>query len=78
MKGILNGNRIQSHRRPFCTPKPDADLCMRVSLPLDKKTVENLWTTTQQRGAGELSLTITIILSQDGLESTEIKVMFMG
>ena len=41
MKGILNGNRIQSHRRPFCTPKPDADLCMRVSLPLDKKTVEN-------------------------------------
>ena len=25
-----------------------------------------------------LSLTITIILSQDGLESTEIKVMFMG
>ena len=51
---------------------------MRVDLPLDKKTVENLWTTTQQRGAGELSLTITIILSQDGLESTEIKVMFMG
>ena len=21
----------------FCTPKPDADLCMRVDLPLDKK-----------------------------------------
>ena len=51
---------------------------MHVDLPLDKKTVENPWTTTQQRGAGELSLTITIILSQDGLESTEIKVMFMG
>ena len=41
--------------------------------------MDNYWTTTQQRGAGELSLTIiTIILSQDGLESTEIKVMFMG
>ena len=25
----------------FCTPKPDADLLMRVDLPLDKKTVEN-------------------------------------
>ena len=24
-----------------CTPKPDADLCMRVDLPLDKKIVEN-------------------------------------
>ena len=28
---------IQTHRRQFCTPKPDADLCMRV----DKKNVEN-------------------------------------
>ena len=28
----------------FCTPKPDADdadLCLRVDLPLDKKIVEN-------------------------------------
>ena len=25
----------------LCPPKPDADLCMRVDLPLDKKTVEN-------------------------------------
>ena len=25
----------------LCTPKPDADLCMRVDLPLDRKTVEN-------------------------------------
>ena len=24
-----------------CTPKPDADLCLRVDLPLDKKIVEN-------------------------------------
>ena len=24
-----------------CTPKPDADLCMRVDLPLDKKILEN-------------------------------------
>ena len=24
-----------------CTPKPDADLCMRVDLPPDKKIVEN-------------------------------------
>ena len=30
-----------THRRPFCTPTPDADLCMRLDLPLDKKTVEN-------------------------------------
>lgn len=32
-----NGNRIQTHRRPCCTPKSDADLCMCVDLPLDKK-----------------------------------------
>ena len=25
----------------FACPKPDADLCMRVDLPLDKNTVEN-------------------------------------
>ena len=24
-----------------CTPKPDADLCVRVDLPPDKKIVEN-------------------------------------
>ena len=24
-----------------CTPKPDADLCMRVDLPLGKEKVEN-------------------------------------
>ena len=24
-----------------CTPKPDADLCMRVDLPMGKKIVEN-------------------------------------
>ena len=33
----------------FCTPKPDADLCMRVDLPLDKKNVENQdWATGPQ------------------------------
>ena len=32
-----------------CTPKPDADLCMRVDLPLDKKIVEN-----QDQAAGPL------------------------
>ena len=32
-----NGKRIQTRRRPFCRPKPDADLCMRIDLPLDKK-----------------------------------------
>ena len=39
MKGpkYYNGKRIQTRRRPFCTPKPDADLCMRMDLPLDKK-----------------------------------------
>ena len=29
--------QTQTHRRPVCKPKPDADLCMRVDLPLDKK-----------------------------------------
>ena len=34
-------------------PKPDADLCMRVDLPLDKKTVENQdWTGLGHRAAG--------------------------
>ena len=37
----MHGKRIQTYRRPFCTPKPDADLWMRVDLSLDKKTVEN-------------------------------------
>ena len=32
-----NGKRIQTCRRPYCTPKPDADLCMCMDLPLDKK-----------------------------------------
>ena len=36
----LNGKRTQTRRRPFYTPKPDADLGMRVDLPLDKKTME--------------------------------------
>ena len=40
-KDSKNCKRIQTHRRPFCTPKPDADPCMRVNLPLDRKTVEN-------------------------------------
>ena len=48
-----NGKRIQTHRRPFCTTKPDADLCMRVDLPLDKKAVENQdWTGLSHRAAG--------------------------
>ena len=29
----MHGKRIQTHRRPFCTPNPDADLCMCVDLP---------------------------------------------
>ena len=33
----LNGKRTQTRRRPFYTPKPDADLCMRLDLLLDKK-----------------------------------------
>ena len=34
-------------------PKPNADLCMRVDLPLDKKTVENQdWTGLGHRAAG--------------------------
>ena len=39
IKMVNEYTRIQTHRCPFCTPKPDADLCMRVDLPLDKKTV---------------------------------------
>ena len=33
---LCHTKRIQTHRRPFCTPKPDADLCIHVDLPLDK------------------------------------------
>ena len=40
-----------THRRQCCTPKPDqpdADLCMCVNLPLDKKIVKNQdWATGQ-------------------------------
>ena len=35
-----------------CTPKPDADLCMRVDLPPDKKIVENQDLATRPPGAG--------------------------
>ena len=38
-----NGKRTQTHRRPCCTPKPDADLCMCKELPLDKK-LWKIWT----------------------------------
>ena len=42
-KGLkwLNGKRIQTHRRPVFTPKPDADLFMHMDLPLDKKICGN-------------------------------------
>ena len=40
-KDLSDGKRTHTHRRPFCTPKPDVDLCMRVDLPLAKITVEN-------------------------------------
>ena len=47
----LNGKRIETHRLPCCTPKPDADLCMCVDSPLDKK----LWEIrTGPRAAGQL------------------------
>ena len=52
---VYHFKRIQTHRRPFCTPKPDADLWMLVDLPLDKKTVENQdWATgpPDHRAAG--------------------------
>ena len=36
-------------------PKPDADLCMRMGLQLDKKTVENQdWATGPSQGTGPL------------------------
>ena len=37
-----------------------------MDLPLDKKTVENLWTTTQQRGAGELRWLNTVLRAVSG------------
>ena len=38
---LLYGSNTVLQRRPFCTP----NLCMRVDLPLDKKSVENQdWT----------------------------------
>ena len=49
---IKNGKWIQTHRCPFCMPKPDADLWMCVDLPLDKKTVENQDWVTGPRGRG--------------------------
>ena len=41
---------IRTRRRSFCTPKPEADLCMRVDLPLDKKTVKNQDRATEPLG----------------------------
>ena len=63
----MHGKRIETHRRPFCTPKPDADLWMRVDLSRDQKTVENQdWATrppdlratrpSQAVGGGQLGL----------------------
>ena len=49
----------EGDRRPFRTPKPDADLCTRVDLPLDQKTVENQdWATGPlgRRAAGRRGL----------------------
>ena len=37
----MNSNSPSSILVAQTTPKSDADLCMRVDLPLDKKTVEN-------------------------------------
>ena len=38
---MINGKQIQTHRCPFCTAKPNADLCMCVDLKIGQKTVEN-------------------------------------
>ena len=38
LKWLFNIKRIQTRCRPICTSKPDANQCMRVDLPLDKKT----------------------------------------
>ena len=53
---FLNGKRIQTHRRPFCTPKPNADLCMRVDLPLDKKLCKMRTGPPGLRAAGQPGL----------------------
>ena len=58
-KGKKWSNRIQVIFKmvteiKFCTPKPDADLCMCVDLPLDKKIVEKRdWATgpLERRGS---------------------------
>ena len=55
----LNGKRIQTHRRPCCTPKPKADLCMCLDLPLDKKQWKirtGPWTAGPLRAAGSSGL----------------------
>ena len=38
---MVNEFKLTMHHRSFCTPKPDADLCMRVDLKTRQKTVEN-------------------------------------
>ena len=37
---MVNEFKLTMHHCSFCTPKPDADLCMRVDLKIYKKTVE--------------------------------------
>ena len=38
---MVNEFKLTMHHRSFCTPKPDADQCMRVDLKTKQKTVEN-------------------------------------
>ena len=63
----LNGKRIQTHRRPCCTPKPDADLSLCVDLPLDKKLWKirtGPWAAGASRGRGPaFSKTLWLILN---------------
>ena len=41
---------MQTHRRPFCRLRPDADLCMRLDLPLHKKHCGKLGLGHRARG----------------------------
>ena len=50
----------QTLRRPFCTPKPDADLCMRVDLPLDKKPGHRASRPPGRRAAGPLGCRVVV------------------
>ena len=49
---MVNEFKLTMHHRSFCTPKPDADLCMRVDLKTRQKNCGKIRTSTGPRAAG--------------------------